>query len=379
MSEPALLNMMLVEIGQAVICAIGTFVFALICRTRKDLRPWLYSYICLSIGLLFNPFRYNSEIIDILTNIFYASSAILICIAVFKEYHETFIKIKGKSSMSLVMSAAVVVNPAILGLELLMIVLLIVSICLLTRIYIKKRTPTHLFLYLTLIGAFLSVLATIFQSFEVYASSEFAATVTIYFVTIILATGLVATIEQRLLQSSDIMNDVVNVASIASVNVSNIATELAASASEVNAASEEISSSSQEMTRTTEEVMRSSTNISKIMNLITNIAEQTNLLALNAIIEAGRAGEYGRGFAVVADEVRKLAEESKNAVQNTSNEITSIIDKIKSAFNSMQSINATAEEQTASMEEINATAQKLGELAEDLKNILLEKSSTMAK
>ena len=379
MAEPALLNMMLVEIGQFIICAIGTFVFALICRTRKDLRPWLYSYISLSIGLLFNPFRYNSEIIDIITNIFYALSAILICVAVFKEYHETFIKIKGKSSISLVMGAAVVINPAILGLELLMIALLIVSIFLLTRIYIKKRTPTHLFLYLTLIGAFLSVLATIFQTFEIYGSSEFAATVTIYFVTIILATGLVATIEQRLLQSSDVMNDVVNIASIASVNVSNIATELAASASEVNAASEEISSSSQEMTRTTEEVMRSSTNISKIMTIITNIAEQTNLLALNASIEAGRAGEHGRGFAVVADEVRKLAEESKNAVQNTSNEIRSIIEKIKSSFNSMQSINATAEEQTASMEEINATAQKLGELAEDLKNILLEKSSTMAK
>lgn len=166
------------------------------------------------------------------------------------------------------------------------------------------------------------------------------------------------------------LEGVVHATSESSINVSNIATELAASASEVNAASEEIASSTQVMTRTTEEVMRASTNLINILTLITNIAEQTNLLAFNASIEAGRAGDYGRGFAVVAQEVRKLAVESKKAVSNTGNEINDIINKINLSFENIQGISASAEEQTASMEEISATANRLGTLAEELKNRL---------
>ena len=166
------------------------------------------------------------------------------------------------------------------------------------------------------------------------------------------------------------LEDVINASSESSINVANIAMELAASASEINASAEEIASSSMEMTKSTEEVMRSSTNIINIMDIITNLAEQTNLLALNARIEAGRAGEHGRGFAVVAEEVRKLAKQSKKAVSNTGQEINEIINKINLSFENMQGISASAEEQTASMEEISATANKLEALAEDLKNSL---------
>lgn len=161
----------------------------------------------------------------------------------------------------------------------------------------------------------------------------------------------------------------------ASIHVANIATELAASASEVNAAAEEIATSTQLITKETQGAIDATSNISKVISLITNIADQTNLLALNASIEAGRAGEQGRGFAVVADEVRKLAEESKSAVLATNQDIIEVVNKIKASFNSVEGINTSAEQQTASMEEISSTANKLGNLAEDLKNKLT--SNTM--
>jgi len=200
----------------------------------------------------------------------------------------------------------------------------------------------------------------------------------------------------------------ISTSSDASVNISNISSELAANSSEVNASAEEIASATQEVTiRIQDQVKKlqnlnensknievlankvktSSSEIEKIMTILVNITDQTNLLALNASIEAGRAGEQGRGFAVVADEVRKLAEESKGAVINSGEKINEIISVINNTYQlineitntieeitvlseetstSMEEISTSAEEQTSSMEEISATAQRLGELSETL-------------
>lgn len=243
-----------------------------------------------------------------------------------------------------------------------------------------------------------------------------ALTITIITLAIAIGLGIVIAVPtvRGIIRVTKNMERVLATGSNASINVSNMATELAASASEVNAASEEIASTTQEVSMNVQsqvnslvdiskmssnindlshQTMKSTTDINRIMDMITSISDQTNLLALNASIEAGRAGEHGRGFAVVADEVRKLAEESKSAVDQTGLEIREITNRIQSTVEligaitqdiesttaageensrALEGISASSEQQTASMEEITATANRLGTLSEDLKNQLAE-------
>jgi len=190
----------------------------------------------------------------------------------------------------------------------------------------------------------------------------------------------------QLQKQSEALESILIASSQASINVSNMATELAASIEEVNASSEEISATTQEVATNSQkqsyslnDINNMAQTIKNVTQLITNLSDQTNLLALNASIEAGRAGEHGRGFAVVAEEVRKLAEESKGAVEKTFDIVETITNKIEMVSNvsreissAMEGISSSNEEQAASMEEISATSGKLSELAESLTNRLSE-------
>ena len=240
-------------------------------------------------------------------------------------------------------------------------------------VYYKKRTPTNAIYVFSLVGGALYTLGNFLDKWLLWDSDmadAFGESFGLFIGVSALFFAILPFLEQKIEVSSEKMKSVIAAASNASINVANIANELAASASEVNAASEEIATSTQSMTLETQEVISATNDISKVMGIITNISDQTNLLALNASIEAGRAGEQGRGFAVVADEVRKLAEESKSAVRETNDKISNVITKINSSFGSMEGISVSAEQQTASMEEVTSSAHKLGTLAEDLKNSL---------
>ena len=258
---------------------------------------------------------------------------------------------------------------------------------------LKKKTKTIEFkvaVVMSFLPVFIAELAfiqgVVFQNFFFSAIPLYGTGVAISLYVIYYTTKIIKIKNQEAKDKTKNFENIIKSSSQSSVNVANIATELAASASEVNAASEEISattieinSMAQEQVVDLDKVFQMANKINNIAKVITNISNQTNLLALNASIEAGRAGEHGRGFAVVAEKVQKLAEESKTSVEET-NEIVGIINsnisnltgKSKKISEIMESVSASAEEQTASMEEITSTASRLGSLAEGLKQTLVK-------
>jgi methyl-accepting chemotaxis protein len=193
------------------------------------------------------------------------------------------------------------------------------------------------------------------------------------------------------------------------------ASTVAAASEEVSRIVETVSSASEEMISSIKEISRnashatqvagaamktaettnhtitklgeSSSQIGKVIKVITSIAQQTNLLALNATIEAARAGEAGKGFAVVANEDKELAKETAKATEEISAKIESIqldareaavaleqITQVITQIHSMQSSVATAvEEQTATTNEIGRSvaeaARSSAEIARNIRGV----------
>ena len=111
----------------------------------------------------------------------------------------------------------------------------------------------------------------------------------------------------------------------------------------------------------TDVLSKKSTEISQILEIMSNLSSNIHVLSINASIVSARAGVYGKGFEVVAKEIRKLAEDTDHSL----GDINGHVDDIQNAVDDV--VVEIKEAGTA----INQEAQTLTAVAGSLQGVLL--------
>ncbi len=138
-------------------------------------------------------------------------------------------------------------------------------------------------------------------------------------------------------------------------------------------ANEKVTQGNQQMSSmlsTMNDIFDSMKEITEISKMIEKISAQTRLLSLNASIEAARAGEAGKGFAVVAERIGGLAEQTAEALHQTS----AIIEQANvSIQHGMDVAQRTAE----SLTEIEQASEQFETISDVLTSIVEEQKSVI--
>ncbi len=115
------------------------------------------------------------------------------------------------------------------------------------------------------------------------------------------------------------------------------------------------------------DVAEYSSQILKLLQLISGIAKQTNLLAMNASIEAAHAGEAGRGFAIVAEEIRRLSETTNKNAKEIRTVVDTMVEKID---NSVEQARIAGED----LQQINTYSENVAERIAQLNNMMQQQN-----
>ncbi|MFW9823503.1 MAG: sensor histidine kinase, partial [Candidatus Thorarchaeota archaeon] len=168
---------------------------------RRDLFSWLFAFIAGSISEFLRLISQEDYDIFYLTGLIFSSLTLfLIIVAVSYEYYNTF-KRPFKSGAILVILQSLTQLILSISLQVIIGVLLVIALFLNFRIYLRKKTPTHAFLCFILISGILNLVTIALRDAGVEGAEEFFLFSSAVMATNIFLTGIVALIEDRLINS----------------------------------------------------------------------------------------------------------------------------------------------------------------------------------
>ena len=199
----------------AIYSIIIIIVYGIMYKRRRILSSWFLLAINNAIASTLFCFRDIDESYRIISNIFYFLGTILLTYVVIREYNETFIKTENNQIKTQAVSKNFIVFATFsfllldIILSLLFLLSLIVTL-MMFRIYLRKKSITHGFLFLALIAGSLTVFFAILSNFNVESTSELSYISKFTYLSFLLATGLAAPIEDRMHISENQYKDAFN-------------------------------------------------------------------------------------------------------------------------------------------------------------------------
>ncbi|MFW9988099.1 MAG: sensor histidine kinase [Candidatus Odinarchaeota archaeon] len=191
----------IIHLSTTIVIILATFVLANVCIRKRELFSWLLAYIAASLSEIFRLFsqvRYDT--LELVSIIFSALAVLIFIIAVANEYYHIFQKKKllKKRNLLLFANGQIIAN---LELQLLIALFLFTALFLSIRIYFRKKTPTHAFMSFILMTGVLQLIASIVRDLGFPGGDEFLEFSRIVMATMMLITGVIAIIEDKIVRS----------------------------------------------------------------------------------------------------------------------------------------------------------------------------------
>jgi len=189
------------NLSTTVVIFFATLIFAWVCLKRRDLFSWLFAYISTTLSEGFRLFSQEQyDTFEAISISFSALSVTLFIIAVSHEYYRTFSKTAKKAVVPMILLFfQQQITP--IGLQMTIAFLLLIAMFLSIRIYLKKKTPIHAFMCFILSTGLLQITASIIRDQGYPRADELLEFSRVVMATVMLITGVIALIEERIVRS----------------------------------------------------------------------------------------------------------------------------------------------------------------------------------